>query len=86
MVRSGKVVSKAAEQGQANAQHDLGVCYAKGDGIPRNYSEAYFWLLLSSAQGNENIAKDLNIIEDSLTIEQRNMVQARAAEFKPRIS
>ena len=43
-------------------------------------------MLKYSAQGDENTAKILNIIEDSLTIEQRNMVQARAAKFKPRTS
>jgi len=38
---------KAAEQGNAEAQYDLGVAYSNGQGVSRDYSLSYFWLSLS---------------------------------------
>jgi hypothetical protein len=42
---------KAAEQGNAVAQNNLGVSYYNGEGIPQNYQEAVKWFRLSAAQG-----------------------------------
>lgn len=39
---------KAAEQGLADAQFGLGAAYMVGNGVPRDYSEAYFWLDLAA--------------------------------------
>ena len=33
-----KEYRQAAEQGDAMAQYNLGVMYAKGDGVPKNYT------------------------------------------------
>ena len=32
---------KAAEQNDAPAQYDLGLCYANGEGVAKDYVEAY---------------------------------------------
>ncbi|HCX59940.1 MAG TPA: sel1 repeat family protein, partial [Candidatus Cloacimonas sp.] len=48
---------KAANQGHADAQNNLGVCYEFGKGVVQNYQTAYFWYLLASANGIEK-AKD----------------------------
>jgi TPR repeat protein len=40
---------KAAEQGNADAQNDLGLLYEDGKGVPQDYSESYFWLNLAAA-------------------------------------
>jgi uncharacterized protein len=45
---------RAAEQNYVLAQYDLGVCYAKGNGVPRDYVKAYMWWLLAAAQGNKH--------------------------------
>jgi hypothetical protein len=34
---------KAADQGHALAQHNLGVMYDKGQGVPQDYAEAVRW-------------------------------------------
>ena len=34
---------KAAEQGDGDAQFNLGLMYAKGKGVPQDYVEAYKW-------------------------------------------
>ena len=38
---------KAADQGFAPAQINLGVLYERGQGIPKNYVQGYKWLSLS---------------------------------------
>jgi TPR repeat protein len=40
-----------AEQGDADAQYNLGCCYAKGEGVPQNYKEAVKWYRLAAEQG-----------------------------------
>lgn len=42
---------KAAEQGHAEAQNYIGMCYRYGEGVPKNYAKAESWLLKSAAQG-----------------------------------
>ena len=48
---------KAAEQGLAKSQFNLGVMYANGQGIPRNYIKAYAWFNLAASQGYADAAK-----------------------------
>ena len=40
-----------AEQGNANAQSNLGVMYKNGDGVPQDYAEAVKWYRLAAEQG-----------------------------------
>ena len=81
---SGKWYRKAAEQDVATAQCDIGSCYYLGDGVPKDYLEAYRWLNLASAQGFETAKKILSIIEQQMTQEQISEAQQLAREFKPR--
>ena len=41
-----------AEQGDAEAQHDLGVVYAKGHGVGQDHVEAWKWFLKAAEQGH----------------------------------
>ncbi len=43
---------KAAEQGDADAQNNLGDCYKNGWGVPQDYSEAVKWYRKAAEQGN----------------------------------
>jgi TPR repeat protein len=45
-----------AEQGDANAQNDLGIMYATGKGLAKNYSEAWKWYSLAIKQKHPNAA------------------------------
>ena len=45
---------KAAEQGHAVAQSNLGFMYASGDGVPKDETEAVKWYRKSAEQGNAN--------------------------------
>lgn len=40
-----------AKQGLARAHYNLGVIYAKGQGVPENSVEAYSWFFISAVQG-----------------------------------
>jgi TPR repeat protein len=42
---------KAAEQGHANAQDNLGLAYANGEGVPQDYTEAARWYRKAADQG-----------------------------------
>ena len=48
---------KAAEQGHAIAQYNLGFMYYKGRGIPQDYVESYAWFNISAAQGDEGASE-----------------------------
>ena len=43
---------KAAEQGYADAQYNLGSCYYNGKGVPQNYAEAVKWYCKAVGQGH----------------------------------
>lgn len=44
-------IQKFAEQGNAQMQYNLGVLYARGQGVPKDYYEAAKWLLKAADQG-----------------------------------
>jgi hypothetical protein len=39
---------KAAEEGHADVQNNLGWMYAKGEGVPKDYVQAYKWFNLAA--------------------------------------
>ena len=41
--------TKAAEQGEAIAQNNLGVMYSDGQGVPQDYVRAHMWINLAAA-------------------------------------
>ena len=43
-------IKKAAEQGDAQAQFNLGNCYAKGEGVNKNLKEAAYWYRKAAEQ------------------------------------
>ena len=46
-----ETTKKAAEQGDAEAQYNLGVMYANGDGLPEDDAEAVRWYRMAAEQG-----------------------------------
>jgi len=45
---------KAAEQGNANAQHNLGNCYYYGKGVEQDYTQAVYLYRKAAEQGNSD--------------------------------
>ena len=85
MIREAEAVKwyrKAADQGNANAQNNLGNMYWFGNGVVKDELEAYKWFLLSGAQGIEFAKKKIPIVEKDLTASQRAEGQRLAREWK----
>jgi len=53
-----------AEQGDADAQYDLGNMYSNGRGVPQNYTEAVKWFRLSAEQGDASGQASLGAMYD----------------------
>lgn len=47
-----KWYQKAAEQGNADAQRTLGALYARGTGVPKDYTETVKWYRKAAEQGD----------------------------------
>ena len=50
---------QAAEQGNAYAQNNLGVCYYNGEGVEQSYDEAVRWYEKSALQNNVTAMRNL---------------------------
>jgi uncharacterized protein len=62
--------AELAEGGDPFAQFLLGLMYAEGKGVPRDYSRAYFWLIMSVEQGNPDAVAFLADVMGRMTTEQ----------------
>ena len=51
---------KSAEQGNATAHYNLGLCYDKGSGVTKDYSEAVKWYKKAAEQGDVDAQRELN--------------------------
>ncbi len=71
----------AAEQGHADAQFNLGLMYARGEGVLLDYVLAYMWFNLAAAQGNEEAPKIRGIVAEYMTPDQIAEAQRMAREW-----
>jgi uncharacterized protein len=55
---------KNAEDGNPKAQFNLGVAYAKGEGVPQDYAESIKWYRLAADQGLAEAQNNLGIAYD----------------------
>jgi TPR repeat protein len=65
-----------AEQGDAIAQHNLGLMYEKGWGIPKNYREAAKWYRKAALQGDAKAQFNLGVMYGNGQGVPRDYVQA----------
>ncbi len=61
-VESIKWYTLAAEQGNANAQFNLGYMYCNGQGVDPNYVESFKWYKFAAEQGNANAQYNLGVM------------------------
>ena len=62
--------TKAAEQGYAEAQYNLGFMYASGEGVPENDVKAYVWWSMAKANGNKSAKDNIEVLKSMMTKEQ----------------
>jgi len=69
-----------AQQGNAKAQHVLGVMYHRGQGVKRNPVRAFVWFSRAAASGDAAAKSDLREVTKTMTPEElgqaREMAQA----------
>ncbi len=53
---------KAAEQGEASRQVELGRMYYYGDGVPKDHAEAAKWWRKAAEQGDDRAQYNLGIV------------------------
>lgn len=79
-----KWFQKSAEQGYFMAQAVLGRCYAKGEGVPQDYVEAYFWLSLAAeVKSTDSKAMQQEVVQH-LTPETLASLDVRLKEWAPK--
>ena len=78
-----RLIRPLAEQGNANAQYNLGTFYDNGLGVPQDKVRAYMWFSLSAAQGREGAAAFRDLIARRMTPAQIAEAQTLAREWKP---
>ena len=83
---------KAADQGNAEGQAELGLMYAFGLGVPQDYVQAHMWLNLAAARfpaleadKRDIVVKALNSVAEKMTPAQIAEAQKLAREWKPPI-
>ena len=74
----------AADQGNANAQFNLGLMYANGQGVPQNYVIAHMWYNLAGAGGDEDGRKNRDRVAKETTVAQIAEAQRLATAWKPK--
>jgi len=72
-----------ADQGNPAAQSNLALMYFKGQGVPRDYVQAYMWSSLSAARGHQEGVKNRDSIAKGMTPAQLADAQRRASAWKP---
>ena len=72
-----------AEQGNARAQHLIGVMYHKGEGVTRNQVRAFAWFSMAAAHGDGDAKSKLPEVSKTMTplelSQAREMAQACVA-------
>ena len=74
----------AADQGDADAQSNLGLMYANGRGVPQDHVQAHKWFDLAGAGGDEDGRKNRDIVTKKMTPAQIAEAQRLAREWKPK--
>ena len=81
---------KAADQGNANAQFSLGLMYAKGQVVKRDYVEAYMWLNLAAARATGDdqtrFVRERELVAKKMSSKKIAEGQRLAREWNPATS
>jgi TPR repeat protein len=84
-----KLLQPLAEQGNALAQYQLGYMHLYGQGVPKDYAEAWFWLTIAAnatgpdAKAAQTAAAGRAMILKQLTPAQAEAVKKRVEDWKP---
>jgi TPR repeat protein len=78
---------KAADQGFAHAQINLGAMYYNGNGVPQNYTQAHMWFTLAESKASGDKQKEYSQLREAaarkMTPQQIEKARRLAREWKP---
>jgi len=83
-VQAVKWFRKAAEQGDADSQFNLGVMYANGEGVPKDSVTAYMYHNLASVTVSD-AAEARDTLAKQMTGDQIAEAQRLTREWKPTV-
>ena len=69
-----------AEQGDADAQGNLGVRYVNGQGVPQDNVYAHMWFNIAASSGNKGAVKNRDIVAKRMIPSQLSTAQKLARE------
>jgi len=69
-----------AEQGDADAQINMGLVYYNGAGVPQDYVYAHMWWNIAASNGNENGGELRDLVAKEMTSSQIQEAQRLARE------
>ena len=72
----------AAEQGNAEAQYNLGVMYLEGLGVTQDSVEAYAWIRTAAAQGKRGTLEIRQALLREMTPSQADRAIELAREYR----
>ena len=73
---------KAGVQGLAEAQFNLGLCYARGEGVAADRIEAWRWLQLGANQEYPKAAEEREKVQKLMTAKEQEEARARVDHFR----
>jgi TPR repeat protein len=77
------IFAEHARRGNDTAQIELGFMYAIGEGIPEDKVQAYKWLSVAAASGNDVAGVLLDTLERRMTPDQIEEAKRLASQFRP---
>ena len=70
----------AAEQGDAEAQGNLGVMYGNGTGVPKDNLLAYMWWNIAGANG-QDVEENMGILTDLMSQDEISKAQEKTTQY-----
>jgi len=78
-----RIMQELADQGDAEAQYNLGLMYENGQGVTQDYVQAQMWFTLAAARGQKFARKSRDRLAKQMTPAQIDEAQKLAREWKP---
>ena len=79
--RGAKWLRRAAEQGLASAQGNLGYLYGKGEGVPRDLVRAHMWFSLAVSGGSKEAGRNREALAQGMTEGEIREAQEMARQW-----
>ena len=73
---------KAADQGHADAQYNLGNKYGNGQGVAQDFVQAHKWFNLGATSGDADAVKNRDLVASKMTPAQIAEAQRLASAWR----